>query len=45
MPTRPPGVVQQLGGSVGTAVLAVMLGHQLLAHVAAPDHAFDPAFW
>jgi EmrB/QacA subfamily drug resistance transporter len=42
-------IVQQLGGSFGAAVLAVILSHQLAAHAAvtaaARGTAFDVAFW
>ena len=42
-------IVQQVGGSFGTAVLAVIIAHQLLIHhaltAAARGHAFDTAFW
>ena len=38
-------IVQQIGGSLGTAVLAVILAHQLLAHPATPAVAFHTAFW
>jgi EmrB/QacA subfamily drug resistance transporter len=42
-------IVQQIGGSFGTAVLAVILAHQLLIHHAtnavARGHAYDTAFW
>jgi EmrB/QacA subfamily drug resistance transporter len=42
-------IVQQLGGSFGAAVLAVILAHQLTAHAAvtaaARATAFDTAFW
>jgi EmrB/QacA subfamily drug resistance transporter len=38
-------IVQQVGGSFGTAVLAVILAHQLLAHASMPANAFDAAFW
>ncbi|MET8136905.1 MDR family MFS transporter [Streptomyces sp. NPDC005251] len=36
---------QQLGGSFGTAVLAVILAHALAAHPAEPANAFHLAFW
>ncbi|WP_034270945.1 MDR family MFS transporter [Actinospica robiniae] len=36
---------QQIGGSFGTAVLAVILEGAIAAHPAAPDHAFQLAFW
>lgn len=36
---------QQIGGSFGTAVLAVILEGALAAHPAAPNHAFQQAFW
>lgn len=38
-------IMQQLGGSFGTAVLAVVLQIQLTAHPAAADTAFNNAFW
>jgi EmrB/QacA subfamily drug resistance transporter len=42
-------IVQQIGGSFGAAVLAVILAHQLLVHHAgtalARGHAYDTAFW
>jgi EmrB/QacA subfamily drug resistance transporter len=38
-------IVQQVGGSFGAAVLAVILTHELLARAAAPAHAYDIAFW
>jgi EmrB/QacA subfamily drug resistance transporter len=41
-------IVQQVGGSFGTAVLAVILGSELLSHhalAAARGVAFDTAFW
>ena len=42
-------IVQQVGGSFGTSVLAVILAHQLLSHAAvtaaARGHAFNTAFW
>jgi EmrB/QacA subfamily drug resistance transporter len=42
-------IVQQVGGSFGAAVLAVILAHQLLsrgaATAAAAGHAFNTAFW
>jgi MFS family permease len=42
-------IVQQLGGSFGAAVLAVILAHQITAHAAvtaaARATAFDTAFW
>jgi hypothetical protein len=36
---------QQVGGSFGTAVLAVILERQLAAHAADPAVAFDHTFW
>lgn len=36
-------VAQQIGGSFGTAVLAVVLSRALAAHT--PSHAFDVTFW
>jgi EmrB/QacA subfamily drug resistance transporter len=36
---------QQIGGSFGTAVLAVILAGAIAAHPAAPADAFDVAFW
>ena len=36
---------QQIGGSFGTAVLAVVLEGALAAHPGAPAHAFQVAFW
>jgi hypothetical protein len=36
---------QQIGGSFGTAVLAVILEGAIAAHPAAPVHAFHVAFW
>jgi MFS family permease len=42
-------IVQQIGGSLGTAALAVILAHQLFTHHAtttlARGHAYDTAFW
>jgi hypothetical protein len=42
-------IVQQVGGSFGASVLAVILAQQLLSHTAvtatAPGHAFNTAFW
>jgi len=35
--------VQQIGGSFGSAVIAVVIAHQLVR--ATPSHAFDVAFW
>jgi MFS family permease len=37
-------IAQQVGGSFGTAVLAVVLQHGLAAHPTAPAPAFDHAF-
>ena len=36
---------QQIGGSFGTAVLAVILAGAIAAHPATPADAFHAAFW
>jgi EmrB/QacA subfamily drug resistance transporter len=38
-------ILQQLGGSFGTAILAVVLQRGLAAHPADPAAGFDHAFW